>query len=85
MYVINNELTRSCEVVNHHIAESSGVITYCLQVPKFISDTFSVVNESGSYKYWLFEVGLLNKYVNLQKIWKHFDEGLVYYFRVVAT
>lgn len=55
----DNELTRSHEVVNRHIAESSGVITcYCLQVPKFISDTFSVKNETDSYKHWLFNVVL---------------------------
>jgi hypothetical protein len=55
----DNELTGSHEVINHHIAESSGVITcYCLQVPKFISDTYSVKNETGSYNHWLFNVVL---------------------------
>jgi hypothetical protein len=73
-----SEATRSCEVINNHIAESSGVITYyCLQVPKFISDTFSVTDETSSYKHLLFNVVLWDKYDNLQKTWKHFDEGLV--------
>jgi hypothetical protein len=55
----DGEVTRSHIVINNHIAESSGVITYyCLQVPKFISDTFSVKNETSSYKHWLFNVVL---------------------------